>query len=488
MIIGVDIGTSVTKASAIFHNGVVGETASMRSALQYGPDGAVEQDLDNVLSSVALVVHQIIASATEPIEAVAITGQGDGLWLRDADGRAVHAPISWMDARASDIVGGWNAGGDESISRQVYRLTGSGIFPGCHAAILRWLADNDPGVLAQASVAGYCVDAVLHNLTGIITVDASDASLPFLDVTTRTYVTEALELCGIAQWQHLLPAPAESGSIFTLNDRGATILGLPIGTPITGGPYDLEACGYGSGTTRLGEGTVVVGTTLSCQVLTDTTTINHDADPAGMWLCTPDPTMFLRVMPSMVGTASIDWLLALFNLEPTDLDDLLKTSPPGSNGVGSLSFFSPSGERAPFVEPFARGQFTGLQLRSTRGDIVRGLCEGLAFAARHCFEVMGLDAEVSACGGGLQSETWAKIFADVLGRPLFIPNDAAVGARGAAMVAWAGLKKPVDEELWRSQRRRIDPDPARVAFYNIAYAEYRRHLTDARSSWAQARQ
>lgn len=483
MIVGVDIGTSITKASAIFHDGTVGETVSIRSILDQQDGGRVEQDLDNVIESVAIVVRQVARSATEPIEAIAITGQGDGLWLRDETGRPVRRAISWMDARASDLVEQWNTGGTESVSHRVFKMTGSGIFPGCHAALIAWLADNEPESLERAAVAGYCVDSVLHNLTGQLTVDASDASLPFLDVTAREYVTEALELCGIAKWAHLLARPATTGTIFTLDTHGAELLGLPEGTPVTGGPYDLQACGFGSGTTRRGEGTLVVGTTLSCQVLTDDTTISADADPAGMWLCTPDPSLYLRVMPSMVGTASIDWLMGILELAASDINGLLEKSPPGANGVGALSFLSPSGERAPFVEPFARGQFTGLQLRSTRADIVRGLCEGLAYAARHCFEEMGLDGEVAACGGGLQSDAWAGIFADVLGRPLYLPTDAAVGARGAAMIAWAGLDNPVDEEVWRSQRRRIDPDPQRVVVYERGYATYREQLTSARALW-----
>ena len=483
MIIGVDVGTSMTKASAIHHDGTVGATASMRSLLLQGDGGQVEQDLDDVIASVASVVRQIAQTTTELIEAVAITGQGDGLWLRDAAGQQVRPPISWMDARASTIVEDWNTGGAGSVSDRVFRLTGSGLFPGCHAALIAWLAANEPESLAAAAVAGYCVDAIIHALTGVLTTDASNASLPFLDVRTREYVAEAFDLCGIAEWQHLLPAPVESDTVFSLDEHGAELLGLPVGTPVTGGPYDLQACGFGSGTTRAGEGTLVVGTTLSCQVLTTNTTINPATEPAGMWLATTDRELFLRVMPSMVGTASIDWFVDLFALAPKDVNDLILQSPPGANGVEVLSFFSPAGERAPFVEPSARGQFSGLQLRTTRADLMRGLCEGLAYAARHCFEEMGLDGDVAACGGGLQSEAWASLFADVLGRPLLLPNDAAVGARGAAMIAWAGLGRPVDEELWRSQRRRIEPDARRAAFYSDGYERYREQLDSARELW-----
>jgi xylulokinase/erythritol kinase len=206
-----------------------------------------------------------------------------------------------------------------------------------------------------------------------------------------------------------------------------------------------------------------------------------------MWLCTPDPDLFLRVMPSMVGTASIDWLMRMLGLTASDLDPLIQQSPAGGNGVGALSFFSPSGERAPFVDPLARGQFTGLQLRTTRADVVRALCEGLAYAARHCFEELGLDGEVAACGGGLQSDSWAQIFAEVLGVPLHLPDSAAVGARGAAMVAWDSLGTPVDRDVWRSQRRLIQPAAERVADYEKRYADYREQLAAARALWPLAR-
>ena len=99
--------------------------------------------------------------------------------------------------------------------------------------------------------------------------------------------------------------------IFKLNKAGSEILGIPENTPLISGPYDLQACGFGAGATKEGQGTLVVGTTLSCQVLTKDLTIPSDSEPSGMWLCTPFTDLYLRVMPSMVGTASMDWLLKI---------------------------------------------------------------------------------------------------------------------------------------------------------------------------------
>lgn len=97
-----------------------------------------------------------------------------------------------------------------------------------------------------------------------------------------------------------------------------------------------------------------------------------------------------------------------------------------------------------------------------------------------------MTGEVAASGGGLGSSEWAVIFADVLGRPLYLPDSAAVGSLGAALVAWQALGRPVDEEQWRARRRRIDPDPTRSAVYEHGYAAYRRDLDRARSEWANA--
>ena len=118
------------------------------------------------------------------MRALALTGQGDGLWLRDADGAAVRPPISWLDDRAADVVVA--AGRHDGTVAEVYRRTGVGLFPGCHAPLLTALANATSRSRSSAppSPATAC-DALVQRLTGVVTVDASDASLPFLDVRSR---------------------------------------------------------------------------------------------------------------------------------------------------------------------------------------------------------------------------------------------------------------------------------------------------------------
>ncbi|MQA07969.1 MAG: carbohydrate kinase [Pseudonocardiaceae bacterium] len=483
MIVGVDVGTSVTKARLIARDGRGGPMHSARSTVHHESGARVEQDLDEVIDTVINVVRAAAADAErlgEPVEALALTGQGDGLWLRDADGQAVGRAISWLDGRASDTLRRWTADG---VARGVYTRTGSGMFPGCPGPLLAHLAEHEPERLARADVAGYCVDAIVQRFTGERTVDASDASLPFLDVPARTYSDDALALCGLGEQRRLLVEPAQPGAMFALSLPAAELLGLPSGLPVSGGPFDIPSCGFGCGVGKPGDGNLIIGTTLGCQVLGERLEIDPASEPAGMWLATPYPDKFLRVMPAMVGTAGLDWLLQVLGVRVDELDELLAASPPGANGVSALPFLSQSGERAPFVDSRARGQLTGLSVGSTRADLVRALCEAVAFSARHCLDTLGHAGELSACGGGARSREWSQVFADVIGADLHIPDDEGVGVRGAAKIAWESLGRPVDADAWRAERSTVHANPVNVEFYQREFERYQQTLGAARQSW-----
>ncbi|GAA1192950.1 FGGY-family carbohydrate kinase [Prauserella alba] len=479
-IIGVDIGTSLTKAVAFDDDGLAIAEACTPSELDQLPGGRVEQDLEQVLGTVATVVRRVAAELTEPVGAVALTGQGDGVWLRDEDGRAVRPAVSWLDGRANALLAEWQAGG---VAAEVFRRTGSGMFPGCAGPVLSYLDAHEPETLDRAAVAGYCVDAVLQRLTGEIAVDVSDASLPFLDPATRRYDDAAIAACGLTHRRDLLAEPAAPRSVFALDARGAELLGLPVGLPVTAGPFDLPASAIGAGVRKPGDGILTAGTTLACQVLTGDATFDPAGEPAGMFLSTPNEGEYLRAMPAMVGTASIDWACRMFGVEVGRIGELLAASGPGARGVRALPFLSASGERAPFVDAAARAQFSGLSLEHGPADVVRALCESIAYAARHCFDAAGLSGTLYACGGGVRSAEWTQIFADVLGRPIVIPSDPGVGARGAVLVAAEALGEPFDAERWAASSRTVQFEPSAAEFYRSGYADYQAALASARQLW-----
>ena len=471
MDVGVDVGTTVTKAVAFDETGrQVAETSRPTRLLRSGP-GRFEHDTDEIVASVNEVVAEL---GVDRPGVLAITAQGDGLWLVDSEGRPVRPAISWLDARSGSILEKWTA---EGVAESVFRRSGNRMFPGASGPLLAAVLAEEPDVIARAETAAYCKDVVMQRLTGVRATDVSDASAPFLDPRTGQYDDDALSACGLSDYRHLLAPVAADGPVGELRDPAA---GLALGTRVSAGPYDLPAAAIGAGVTEVGDALLTVGTTLACQVVTRELPV--EGEPAGLFLGTWTPGVWLRAMPAMVGTAALDRVLSLVGVGTEELPRLLAESPVGAGGVTVLPYLSEAGERAPFVDTRARGTIDGISLSTTAADLVRATCEGIAYAARHCLEAAGWTGQVTVCGGGARSTEWTQILADVLNTPLHTTEASQVAARGAVIAAHRAMARPV--EGWIAVTRQIDPDPRRAAFYAEGYVHYLRRIELARPRWA----
>jgi sugar (pentulose or hexulose) kinase len=515
VIVGLDVGTSVTKAAAFDADGRALAVEARPTHLLHPAQGRVEQDIDELCEAALGVLQRLCARLEETPQAIGVTGQGDGLWLLDADGAPVRHGLSWMDARAGAIVTRWI--GDGTFDA-LYRASGNAPFPGAGAPLLLALAQEEPETLRRAATAARCKDVVVQHLTGVRATDLSDASNLFTDIAARRRDEALLDRTGLSDHARLLP-PVTGEQLPRGGLRGeiARQLGLPEGLPVTAGPYDLPACAIGAGVTAPGDGLLIAGTTLACEVIVDR--VEPAAEPAGQTLCVPSgaligggadplvgaaaaaPTanhanrspaasaaperdpLWLRAMPAMTGTAALDWALRMVGAEHGELGDLLLASPPGARGVRVLPYLSSSGERAPFVAPDARGRIDGVELDTTKADVVRAFCEGLAYAARHCFEAAGLTGAVAVAGGGTATRAWLQVFADAIGRPLRIARGPEVGARGAALAAAAQLGIEADPAVWTASEETVEPDAHAAALAAERYGRYLEDVAAARGRW-----
>lgn len=479
MNIGVDVGTSVTKAVLFDDGGVSRVVRSVRTQMHSPAPGLYEYDSDQVASSVVELLREL-SSGLSPrdVGVVALTGQGDGLCLTGDEGRAVGPAISWLDSRGADVCSRW---ADSGALADVFKLTGNAPFPGAGAALLASLDTTSPELLDNAHTATQCQSAVFEQMTGVRATARSCVMLPLFDPLRGDYQPKALELCGLEHRRSLLPpVPQESVIVAPLLDRIADATGLARSTLVATGPYDLPAAAFGAGLCDIGDGLLTLGTTLACQVLVDS--MPTSAEAVGLTLVTGDDHGYLRAMPAMVGTACLDWALNLVGARHSDLDNLLLKSTRRANGVRALPYLSTAGERAPFIDPGARAELTGLTLDTTAPDVVRALCESLAYAARHCFEASGLTGSVAVCGGGTASVVLLQIFADVLGRSLRI-QAGEVAALGAVRAAC-----PAVQAVTSSAGSFVAPDADARTTYDDGYAEYLERLESVRASgwWSRA--
>ena len=406
------------------------------------------------------------------------TGQSDGLWLLDAEGRAVRPAVSWLDGRGNGPLQRWM---DSGVYEAVFRRNGNALFAGCQAPLMAALAKSEPKALETAATASYVKDGILQRLTGVRATDPSDASLPFLDTRTQQYDPEILRLLGLEAYAHLLaPVDPAPGRAYPLNAAGAALTGLPVGLPVHAGPFDMPACAIGAGVRKVGDGLITLGTTLACQVMVDS--VETGGEPMGMTLCMPTPQRWLRAAPAMVGTASLDWILALVGVKPDGMEALLAESVAGARGVTALPYFAATGERAPFCDVSARGQLAGLTMGTTRADLVMAVCESVAYAARHCMQAAGFAGRVSVCGGGASSRVWCQMIADVLQVPLHIARRPEVGARGTAMATMDVIGMAYDHEAWTRSEAVIEPR-SQSEHYVDGFAHYLESVEAARALW-----
>jgi xylulokinase/erythritol kinase len=122
MDIGVDVGTTVTKAVAFDEDGRQLAEASRPTRLVRPGPGRFEHDTDEIVASVNEVVGELAAAVGNQPGVLAITAQGDGLWLVDVSGYPVRPAISWLDARSSSILERWTTEGVGDLA--------TGCFPG----------------------------------------------------------------------------------------------------------------------------------------------------------------------------------------------------------------------------------------------------------------------------------------------------------------------------------------------------------------------
>lgn len=425
-----DAGTSLVKVVAFDDEGTELAIARRRTTVLRPRPGHSEQDMAGVWNAVCEAVREVAVGCAEPVEVLAVTGQGDGCWLVDAAGEPTGPAILWNDGRAAGIVEAWRADG---VLDAAYAISGNLGFSGLPHAILTWLRRHDPDRVQRSAAALTCTGWIFSRLTGVVGIDPSEASNPFFDIRAADYSPELLDLFGLP-WARDLRPPVRGGG-----DRVAPLtavgLGLPAGLPVVMAPFDIAAAMLGLGATTQGELGVVLGTTLCTGGFVDEPP--DPATPSGMTLAGVLPGRLMRALPSLAGTEVIDWAVRLLRLDGVEeLSELVLAAPDGVAVPVFLPYLSPAGERVPFLDSAARGALLGIDLEHGPADIARAVLAGLTLLIRDCAAALGdPPALLRVGGGGARSDVWCQLLADYCGAPVLRTVDREVGAKGALIVA-----------------------------------------------------
>ena len=482
--LALDVGTTAIKAAAFDVDGRVLAYASAPATVLRGADGANEQDPETVWDAVAECLRGVAGKVSIPaIASLGICAQGDGFWPLDENFQPVGNAILWSDTR-------------EGAARDLAELTASGatgeVGRGCHTALWpgtsalgwRWLRTNAAEDAAKVKHVVTCGDFVAQRLTGEIATDFSNATIPFMDIRTRTY-GQALTALGCEDLRGKLPAPRRAQErLGAITKAAAERTGLPEGLPVAVATLDLGAMIVGLAMSDPGETMMILGTTAVVNILTDR--IEPQAEPIAATVLHPTRDVAIRVLAPSTGAAAFDWFASLHPLslggEGADeiaekLNALVKDVPVGANGVTFLPYLN--GERAPFVDPGMRAGFLGMSSGTTKGELGRAVMEGTALSLRHCFEAEGglPTKPVQLTGGGARNPVWCQIIADVVGQDVLVSPVSDLGLWGAACIGAAAVsgKDPIslaDRDVDAVTTYRTSAESR--AAYDAVFDRYRR--------------
>lgn len=482
----IDAGTTFIKAVLLDENGRELAVERKSVAVERRCANYAEQDMMAVWEATIATARAITQRSIAAVEGIVTTAQGDGCWLVDVAGTPVGPAILWNDGRAYGTVETWRSAG---VIDEAFRVSGSVTYPGLANSILRWLHENEPDRLQRARWLLSCNGWLYQQMTGEITADLSDAANPFGDVVERRYAPELIKIYELEQYACLLPEISRIPiPVAALRPQSAAAFGVQTGVPVVMAPYDIVTTAFGCGCLNAGEGCLILGTTLCPEVVT--TDAGRNGTSAGTTIPLQETSHYLRAMPTLTGCEALDWaanMLGAGSVE--DLSRMAARSGVGAKNVMCLPYFSPAGERSPFLAPAARGSWLGMSFTHLREDAARAVFEGLSFVIRECFAAASATplSRVAVCGGGSRSEFWCQMITDVCGCEVMRPYASEVGARGALFSAFVatGRAKSLQEAV---QQCGVDgqlyvPDSKQVAAYQDLFSRFLRLRDRVAVTW-----
>jgi len=486
LLLGLDVGTTATKALAFDVQGRAVAGATQTYELITPRPGWVEQAPEELWSAVVRTVRDVQAQLNPEDRIIALSqaSQGGTTVPVDAVGVPTHNAISWMDQRGSETAERARAEIGADAIRTITGWPLGNTLPLQHIA---WLRKDRPAVFAQTDKFLFVNDFITQRLTGKSVMNPSDATMTqLLDIATAAWDGRLLAFVGITRDQvsELLPS---GHAISTLTAEASEVLGLSREVLVVNGAHDQYCAAVGTGVTQPGEVLLSCGTAWVLLAVPDSLQAGRDSGMALSCHAVPGRWGGIRSLGG-IGT-SLEWLLSQVwrqgsargrarsraHLYAT-LNEGAARVPPGANG---LVFVPLSGGH---VGSRTSGGFLNLMLSHAREDMARAVMEGITYELRWTLEEIrghGVAVEqLTMVGGAAQSPIWPQIVADVTGVPVTVPAESQAAALGAAILAGVGAGCFPDAAAgfaaFRGAANKMTPDSDTHAVYSRHFADYQR--------------
>ena len=487
-LLAIDLGTSSVKAIVTSLAGAILGSGSGDYPIDQPQPGWAEQEPERWWSQSCAATRQALATAKiapAAIAAIGLSGQMHGTVMLDEQAQLIRPAVIWPDRRSAQQVTELT---DQIGAEQLLAIAGSPLATGFLAATVRWFQQKEPATWDRVRTLLLPKDWLRWRMTGALASDPSDgAGTLLLDQRTRHWsptLLAALEL-DLSLLPPLLPSTAQAGK---LTVRAAAQLGLPAGIPVVTGGSDTPCGALGAGAVQ--PGVLLFSLSTGGQLITPVADVQTDRRGrihtfCGVLESGSQQAGWYQMGAILAAGLALHWLrdnvLQLTgegNERYRRMDEWAAGCEPGADGLYFLPYLA--GERTPHMDPTAQALFFGLTLRHGRGELVRAVMEGVAFAALDAFRVLqevGADAErITLAGGGARSAVWRQIVADIFALPVAPLLRSEQSALGAALLAGhgAGLFDAAGASAqWAAFGPITPPRPAYAERYQTGFATFR---------------
>lgn len=463
--VGIDVGTTTTKAVAFDKNGNVLSQFSSGYGMTHPHPNWSEQNPEEIYDAFQKCLGVIVPPTIADKSIISFSSAMHGLIAIDADGKPLTNLLLWADNRATEIAKQLKA---TELGQDLYHRTGIPIHPFSVFSKILWLKENEPEIFTRTHKFIGIKEYLWFRLFGEYTIDYSLASGSGLfNFRESDWDTLALETLGISEEQ--LPRLVSTTHI----QKNDTNPNLPLVNYVIGAG-DGPLANLGSGAMKPGQMAFTMGTSGAVR----------------MCVTQPytDPKMrtfnfFLFENQYIIGGATnnggivLQWLEEQILGSKNSIAKLIEEAQKLEIGSENLLFLPYIlGERAPVWNAEARGVFFGLGITHTQAHIVRAVMEGLILNMYSIGKILMEQQtihEICASGGFAKSDFWLQLVADIFQKKVVICETVEGSAWGAALVAMRALnmKEAVNTV---AKGKEFLPNPIVAERYNQLHQKFER--------------
>lgn len=436
--IGLDVGTTSTKACAFSEDGNLLSVLEAEYDLLHPEPGAAVQQPNDVLDAAEQALSELVRKMERRPEAVGLSCPMHSLLLlaKDED-EPLTKVITWADSRAEAVIEDFS---DEQC-HSFHEVTGTPVHPMSPLVKLRWLLNERPEL---CKTTGYCYDLKSYltlRWTGTAALDEQLASATGLynPQAGEWYEPALRKAAGGQDFPFALPPVHPADYRLDFDDAAAERLGV-CGVPLFLGGSDGVLGNLGSGILGPGEFALSVGTSAAVRTTHKKGRIDPDL---GLFNYKLYGDRYVIGGPSNNGGKVLAYWQNLLSGHFSDvgvfIDGALSIAP------DDLPDFQPwlYGERSPIWDASATAKLSGL--RGHHGPnhlaaaVLHGVTDNIIAMIGQLEAAVGAPSRIQVTGGITKSPEWLGLLAAKCGIEVVKTERNRATAYGAALVAMGKL-------------------------------------------------